>query len=803
MQQSIAQQMLKWILWVLLAMVLLIFFFIGERLTSVQLSQSQMNGELIALGIEGSVEIIRDENGVPHIYGKTQEDVFFGLGVAHAQDRFWQMEFTRLLAKGRLSEVLGSPTVPIDKFFRTLSFEKIIESSYDEIDAKTRAILESYAEGVNNIAMTKVNLPPEFGILMHKPEPWRAKDSLLFLKMLSMNLSTNMFHEIRRAQLVKDIGPELTEQFFPGSPTNGPMLPPDLARIYEQLPFDVVEAALPSDWQKGASNNWVLNGDHTVSGSPLLANDPHLELSNPSIWYLAHLALPEGNVVGGTVAGLPAVILGRNDNIAWGFTNTGADVQDLFIEQINPDNPREYRTPEGFARFEQRLEKIKVRYGRDHELIVRHTRHGPVLPDSWWQSDEVLEPGHVLSLAWTALDPLDTTPEASLKMMLARNWLDFRDAARLIQNPMQNIVYADRNGHIGMVAPGKIPIRKPENELQGLLPAPGWLEKYDWDGFIPVKELPVNVDPKSGKIVTANNKIVDEDYPYEITRQWEVGYRADHINKLLDAKDKHDAESFAVMQADVTSPFAVEFLPLLLTPSPSNERSAAAHALLQKWDGQMLANRPEPLIFTAWVRALGRLVYADELGNQFQRHWTFKPIFLKSAIGENGSAAGWCDVKWTQETEDCATQISKALDEALDELSDAYGRDMNSWTWGAAHEAVHAHNPFEQFFPILKNYFSLRVPSPGGFYTINRGGHNFASDAPYANIHGSGYRAIYDLKNLERSLFIQSTGQSSRPASPFYNNFLDKWLKTKYIPIVTDRSQIDTTKTGHLKLIPY
>ncbi len=785
------------------ALVCLILVVSLERFAAMRLSLPELNGQMPVRGIQAQVDILRDAEAVPHIYGETSEDVFFGLGVVHAQDRLWQMEASRRLAQGRLSEILGNSTVDIDEYFRTLNFTKYAEASFAKLSPKSRYYFEAYAAGVNSIIESaQWSQPPEFILLFHRPEPWTAADSLLITKMMSVGLSTNMVHEIRRLQLLDQLTPEQILQFFPAYPDSDPITMSSLVPSGRNADASGPPEDFPFESTKGASNNWVVDGSRTKSGKPLLANDPHLELTAPSVWYLAHLALPTGNVVGGTIAGIPAVIVGRNDHIAWGFTNTGADTQDLFVERLNPDNPSEYETPEGFAPFNEREETIRVRFGSDVTRTIRESRHGPVLPQNWGGFNQIYAPqDYALAVQWTALDENDLTAEAGLQVMTARNWDEFIEAARLFHQPMQNIVYGDVDGNIGFIAPASVPIRKPGNDLRGLFPAPGWEDAYNWAGFVSFDELPKLYNPDRHMIVTANNRIVPPEYPYLITARWEPGLRARRIEAALIDGNPHDLASFKKLQADDVSQLALDLMPILESATPVSAAGRAALDLVLSWDGAMAAEDARPLIFVGWYREIARQLYQDELGKHFFTHWTFKPIFVKQVLSQIGDREIWCDDVTTETVETCVQILSSALDTAIRDLAETHGSDMTQWKWGEAHVAIHAHNPFDRF-PLLNDFFNIEVPTGGGFYTINRGGHRFAAVEPFANIHGSGYRAIYDFANLEQSVYMQSTGQSGNVFSSFYDNFVERWSKVDYVSIPTDRSIVEEQAMGRLKLVP-
>lgn len=766
-------------------------------------SVADWSGDMVLAGLTAPADIVRDANGVPHIHGTSEEDVSFALGVAHAQDRLWQMELFRRVGQGRLAEIMGPLALPADRYLRTLGLYAYAEQSLEHLSPETRGVLDAYASGVNAYLETNAKpLPLEFQFLAHEPEPWRPADSVVMIKLLALGLSSTGFRELSYASLARDLESDRLAAFFPPYPGDAPAALKDLAELYRAAPVRETAAAIPNTGPLPASNNWVVSGERTQSGKPLLANDPHLGMLAPSIWYLAHLAYPDRSVVGATIAGVPSVILGRNDWIAWGYTNTGADVQDIYVEKINPENPDQYLTPDGWRAFETRTEIIKVRFAKDERLTVRSTRHGPVLPDGASLTNGAVAEGHVLSVAWPALTARDRTIEAGHNMTRARNWQDFNAALEHYVAPMQNMVYADVAGDIGFVAPARVPIRKPEHDTGGRAPAPGWKAANDWTGFIPFGELPRTHNPSNGAIVTANNKIVPDSYPYAIATQWDLPYRALRIRTLLASRPAHDVASFAAMQMDNRSDFAAEFLPLLLTTKPADAKSAAALEKLAAWDADMASDSPAPLIFAAWFRALARAVYADELGDHFSAHWSFKPLFMKQVLTDGGGAGGWCDdISTEKRTETCADMLALSLSEAVADLGDAYGPEMGAWAWQDAHPVLNRHIP-AGFLPLVGGAFTIEHPSAGGTYTVNRGQHSFSSDRPFANIHAAGYRAVYDLADPDASLYMISTGQSGNPLSPFYGNLTEPWANGDYVQIKTRRADVDPDALGILRLLP-
>ena len=778
-------------------------------------------------GPKAPIEILRDKRTVPHIFAENQEDAYFGLGFVHAQDRLWQMEFQRRVGAGRLSELFGEDTLKIDRFLRTLGIYRSAERNFANLAPDVQAVYEAYAAGVNAFLTTRGGpLPPEFLLLGHEPEPWQPADSIAWMKMMAWDLGGNALDEALRARMAQNLSAEQIGELWPDYPEDGPTvfassaahdlslqseaaldLPlqseaaPDLPLQSEaalDLPWAALAAIFPPRPPEGlGSNNWVLAGEHTASGNTLLANDPHLGLQIPSLWYLAHLSAPGLDVAGATLPGLPMPVLGRTANFAWGFTNTNPDVQDLFIERLHPDDPNRYLVPSGSAPFETREEIIRIKDGSDETLTVRETRHGPVVSDIIGGSGEFLRAGHVIAFAWTALRDDDLSAQAAARIGLAEDWGGFTVALRDFHAPQQNIVFADIHGNIGYFAPGRVPIRRSGN---GWMPATGWTGEQDWVGLIPTGALPRLFNPRSGRIITANNKVVGPHYPYFISRDWSPPHRAKRIETLLSDVASHSAESFAAIQADTTSRAAQSLLPMLLEITPPG--SDAAHAALNRltaWDHIMAAEDAEPLIYMAWLRELMRTLFADELGATFNDYWSIRESAISGAL-KPGSL--WCDDSATAALEDCAWAASKALEHALQYLAEHYGDNMDGWAWGEAHYAYSDHEVLGRV-PGLGPLFEVRLANGGARNTVNAAGFTIRDqEMPFAQNHGPAYRAIYDLDPLGQSLFIQNTGQSGNPLSSHYRDFAEIWRDGKYVPLLMNRAQIESASIGTLRLSP-
>jgi penicillin amidase len=773
-------------------------------------------GEIRLSGLAKPVEVLRDAYGIPHIRASSLEDAIYALGFVHAQDRLWQMEVNRRTAAGRLAEILGEPALEADRFLRTLGVRRSAEANLRRLDKETQQLLEAYAAGVNAFIGASPVLPIEFWLTGAKPEPWTPADSLGWIKMMAWDLGGNWRSELLRMRLAKTLPLARIHELLPPYPGEAPLEIADLRKLYTTLEKEAprlaernwgqtpISAKLGSDPDFQAeglgSNNWVVSGAKSATGKPLLANDPHLGLTAPAVWYFAHITTPGFEAIGATLPGVPAIVLGRNTHFAWGFTNTGPDVQDLYLERL--DGAGNYLTPEGPKPFAVREEVIKVRGGNEVQLQVRVSRHGPVISDVSRVAQEAAPRGHVVAMQWTALREDDLTMQAASKMARAKDWPGFVGALRDFHSPQQNVVYADAQGNIGFVAAGRVPIRKPENDLKGLAPAPGWLAKYDWAGFIPYEELPRAHNPADGAIVTANHRITPRGYGHYITSEWQPPYRANRIGELLGALPKHSIGSFARIQGDVVSLPVRELLPRLSRVTPRSEQGRRALALLDRWDGAMVDDRPEPLIVSAWWREFSRAIYADELGEAFRNNWLSRAQFVLNVLNDHGKQGRWCDNVRTKAVEHCDDLLAATLDSALNDLKKRYGDDMAAWRWGAAHFARHEHRPFGRV-SWLAPLFDINVPTPGDPYTVNVGRNRLEDNArPFANTHAASLRAIYDLANLENSLYIHSAGQSGNVLSPHYKSFTQAWAHGEYIPMVTDAKRIEAGGVKRLRLVP-
>jgi len=759
----------------ILAGVLLLLLILGGAFyLYLRSSLPQVEGRIAVEGLKAEVRIARDGDGVPLISAADDEEAAFGLGYAHAQDRLFQMELMRRNGAGRLAEIFGEPAVAIDRQMRVLGLYRLAEAEVGLLPPPVRRGLEAYAAGVNAFLASRSGaLPPEFLLLGFTPEPWRPADSLVWGKLMDLLLAGNYRSELLRARLARTLSADELAFLYPEYPDDAPTTLAALATIYRQLPLDRLYAALPpAVGPVYASNNWVVDGAHSMSGKPLLANDPHLPFGAPGFWYLARLKTPEREIAGGTVPGTPFVVIGHNDRIAWGFTTTGSDVEDVFIEKIDPADPGRYLTPGGSAAFGNREETIAVKGAVPVTLTIRTTRHGPVLSDALPAG--TVEEGYVLSLAATFLSAGDGTAEALWDIDRAADWAGFRTALESFVAPQQNIVYGDDAGTIGFIAPGRVPIRKQGN---GWLPVPGWTGDYDWTGFIPFAELPQANNPASGRFVSANNKIVPDRYPYFLSRDWDLPNRAERIGELLSAAPRQSPAASADIQADTLSIAARRLVPLMTRIVPGNDMAREAIERLAGWDFRMEPDKVEPLLFTAWLREFAHDVFVRRLGEAAADYWDLKPEVMIAVLTAHQE---WCgDPK--EKTESCDALLSGALDAALSELAHAYGPEMLQWQWGRAHIAQFA-NPVFSRIALLKDWVHVGVPTPGGVDTVNRGSTTIRDDShPYEQRFGAGLRIITDLASPTDSRMIAVPGQSGNPLSPHFSDLLQRWRQFDWL----------------------
>lgn len=782
--------------WLLGALVVLAVAVPGGFLLWMRAEVPSGEGTLALPGLSAPVEVLRDDKGVPHIVAADLGDAYFALGHAHAQDRLFQMEFMRRVGAGRVAEVVGTRfgawALDIDRMMRTLGLYRRAESSLDALPPETRAALDRYAAGVNTYLATRSEaLPIEFQLLGLEPEPWRPADSIVWGKLMALQLSGNYREELRNARLLQRLTPQQIRDLHPEAPAGSPVT---LAAELRGLPFDRALAALPVLGPELASNEWLVDGRGTATGRPILANDPHLGLEAPILWYLVRIVTPELTIAGATVPGVPMHVLGHNGHVAWGFTTTHSDTQDLFIERLDPQDSARYLTPTGPEPFRTRTETIRIAGQPDLTITVRETRHGPVISDL--DNVAAVPPGHVMALAFTGLAEDDTTAGGLHRLNLARDVAEATAALWLHKAPQQNVVYADTGGTIAFMAPALVPIRR---KGDGRTPVPGWTGEYDWTGTIPYDELPRAIDPPAGRIVNANNRVVGPDYPHLLAAEWPDPVRARRIEQMLDGDAPLTVERAATQQTDAVSLHAGAMLPLLLATKPANEREAQALDLLRTWDGTMARDRAEPLVYAWWLRELVRRLTADELGELFPAYWDLRAEAVRHMLTD---APGWCDDVSTPDAERCADALSASLAAALAAITERHGSDMSGWSWGLEHKAALNHRLLGRV-PVVGTLFDLSVATDGDAHTVNRGTTRVGShDAPFSHVHGAGFRGVYDLADLDRSRFVIATGQSGNPLSPHWGDFVGLWSSGGTVTLAGDADRLRAQGAARLLLTP-
>lgn len=774
---------------VLLVIVVLLVALPVGLLAWLSFDQPKSSGKARIRGLQAEVNVGFDADGIPRIRAQSEVDAARALGWLHARDRLWQMEQQRRVGQGRLAEIIGSGGVNFDRLMRTLDLYRLAEASYQRLAPDTRAVLDAYTDGVNAfIDKPSGALPIEFQITFHRPEKWRPADTLVWGKLMSLQLTGDYRQEIARARLLSRLTPQQLNDLMPDFPNS----PTTLAAAFDWTRF--ADALPPPLGPSTASNEWVLDGTRTETGKPLLANDPHLGLQAPALWWLARIDLPNGGVrAGAFVPGTPFVILGRNEKIAWGATTTGTDTQDLFVETIDPNDPARYLTPDGSAPFETREERIKVRFGNDIVLRVRKTRHGPVLSDI--EPSLAQDPNKVVALAFTALVEDDTTVDALLGVNRARSCSEFREAMKRWVSPQQNFTCADSDGHIALILPGAVPVRKaPPTGV----PVDGADGAHDWVGLIPFDEQPQTVDPASHKIVNANNRVVPDSYPHFITGKWEPPYRAERIEEVLAATPVQSVKLSAQLQRDDVSVETRALLPLLRAAKPATELGQRTLRLLDGWDGNMNRDKPQPLIYAATLLNLQRLLWNDELGELAPLMNGFRPEAVQRILT---GARGWCDDVATPAPESCETLLARAFDDSAATLAAVYGNDPAKWRWGAAHRATLAHPVLSQI-PGLSRYIDISIEQDGGDFTVHRQASGGSRDlVRFDSVHGAGYRGVYDLADLDRSRFVVATGQSGNPLSRHWGDFVRRWRDGASVTLVGGPEEATAGKR-QLRLAP-
>lgn len=793
--------MKKWIAVILGILTCLILVILGGGYfwfqRTLEKSLPQISGELTVRGLKDRVEIIRDTYGVPHIYARNEPDLFVAMGYAMAQDRLWQMEFYRRLGSGRLSELFGESFLKADRYFRMLTPGGL----KDEVPSELAFMTKGLAAGANAFLETHQDrLPLECKLLRHKPEPWKPDDYLAILKVINWSLSVGWTADLTAAKILEKAGEEKFRAAFPVWPEGAPLIIPAETRGLAGFsdPNLRVASQLKERYAlspSAASNNWVLSGKKSATGQPILANDPHLPLSNPSFWWEVHLACPTLNVSGYAIPGVPGVPIGHNDHVAWGITNVMVDDVDFYEEKINPGNPRQYLYKDHWEDMKVIEETIRIKGKDPVKTEILLTRNGPIVNEIKGNAKE-----KVFSARWAFNDGMQPG-KAAYGLAKAENIQDVREALQYWELPCQNFVFADTQGNIGYWCCATIPIR---SKGDGLLPVPGWTGEYDWIGYVPFDQKPHLINPEEGFIATANNKVADEGYPYLIGHYWEPSDRITRIRQLLGAKEKYSVQDIKKMQNDVYCVLASEMTPKMihvLERRLTGEEAKKAGDILAGWDFMMDKESVGACLYEVTFRKMMTHTFKDELGEElFQAYLKIRPFpprAIRMMIREGASP--WLDDVTTPRTETLEDILAKSLSDALSELKASIGADMNEWTWGTLHQHTFGHalgkkKPLDRIFNLGP------FPVGGNNLTVNKKQYYYSD--PFHAVHGVSERMIVDFTDMHRALHVLPTGESGHLKSPHHRDQLGLYLGGQYHTAWMKRGDVERHSEGTLRLIP-
>lgn len=787
---------LRWVQFVAYSVLVLVLVAVGGAYAGARRSLPQISGTLRLAGLRTPVTVYRDEWGVPHIEAANTLDLFMAQGYVTAQDRLWQMDVTRRASAGRLSEVMGASQISTDKFLRTLMLRRAAERTIDALSPSAFEALEAYAAGVTAFieeATANGRLPVEFTILGYKPEPWSIVDTASVGKMMAYDLGGNFRAEVFRYQLRQAVGDELTREVMPTYPEDGitimrsdaagkqvsgtaPYLPPAGSGIDVS---GLLATAIYPDEHLG-SNNWVVSGKLTQSGKPLLANDPHLSINLPAIWYQSHLIVTDDkeplNVIGATFPGAPGVVIGHNDKVAWGVTNTGPDVQDLFIEKRNPENPYQFEYMGKWQDATVYREPIKVKGQEDVPFEVVVTRHGPIISEVVGSAES--RPQEALALKWTAHIP-STEPDAILRLNRAGNWAEFREALKHFWVPTQNFVFASVDGTIAYRPGGIVPVRA---KGDGLLPVPGWDGEHEWTGYIPFDQMPEVVNPAEGFIVTANNKVIDDGYPHFLSHTWAEPYRAARIAEMIRGRTGLTVDDMQAMQTDFGNLRARAVLPQLLPllqKADLSDTEKAALRLLEKWDHVDSADQGAPLIFHLWWQQLDQHLYAAKMGDDLYSHMSEKGNITDAMVQRalKGDETGW-----VKQAGGLQSLLVSSYRDAVQAVVDMQGKNVAAWSWGKYHRIGPAHAIGNAVAPL--GWFLNARTLPVGGSNITVGAMSYSTKTGLVTSLGV-WRQVVDLGNVAgNSRDVVMPGQSGHFLSKWYTSQQDIHMKGELHPQV-------------------
>ena len=809
----------KWLVRGLVAVFMLLFAALALGYYFASHSLPDYNATYTLDRLDGEVEIVRDNYAVPHIFASNDRDVLYGLGFAHAQDRLWQMMLLRRTAQGRLSEIFGAETYDIDVLMRALALYDLSVATAARQAPEVTAELQAYSNGVNAyLELVRKDAlgrgSPEFFLFSTPLAPWSPADSIAVQKLMALQLTDMASREVLNAELKLRLTDERLADILPLS-NKAIMGLPEFSALDDRRDTNYAEIDHPLYPIKpvgsaGASNAWAASGARSASGAPLFANDPHLELTAPSIWMLARLEFASGGAIGGTIPGLPAVLVGRNADLAWGLTTAYLDDQDIYMEEVDKSDPSQYRTANGTAKFEARDTIITIKDEAPRTVQLRWTEHGPVIPAPHFGVHRVTPLGHVAVLKWTALTEDDRTIEAMLGLQRARSVGEAIDVSELVVAPAQNLTLADKNG-IGIKALGRQPLRNAQHSTQGRMPTLGWANANQWEGYLPYADNPGSVNPNGGIVVNTNNRITDEAFPKHWSFDWGDTARIERAERLLNGREFHTLDSFVDFQTDTVSPVARALLPLIARnlwfqgePAAQDTRERQRQIALEAlaaWNGEMSQHSFEPLVYAAWIKELQRRLITDELGPLAARLQRLRPLFIERVFRDIDGASIWCDIKQSDVRETCQDLSRLSLDAALLQLSETYGNRIETWRWGAAHQALHRHTSLGRVSGASW-LVNIEQETPGGDFTLLRGQTSGRAPKPFQNVHGSGYRAVVDFADPESSVFIISTGESGHFLSRHYDDLSILWRRGEYIPMALNPDVARGGAVGTTRLLP-
>ena len=791
----------KWIRRIGLILVCLIFLAVGAGYIwfqyAIKKSQPQLAGEVSVSGITEIVEIIRDAYGVPHIYARNEPDLFFALGYAMAQDRMWQMDFYRRLGQGRLSEIFGETFVETDRYFRLLSAAGINK----QIPKDLSFLPAAFADGVNAYLVNRRGrLSMEFKLLRYEPEPWRPEDYLAILKVVNWGLSEGWNVDLVAGKILEKVGAEKFREIFPVYPGSPPIIIPKENAISSKIADNLWTAPISLEKlvdipARAASNNWVVSGAKTVSGKPILANDPHLSLTNPSFWWEGHIVCPTINVFGYSVPGVPGIAMGHNRHVAWGVTNVMVDDVDFFIEKINPDNPRQYLYKGKWEDMQMAAETIRVKGKDPVETEILLTRHGPILNTISEGAD-----ARAVAAKWAFNEGLQPARAVYL-LAKARDIDDVKNALQYWELPSQNFVFADTNGNIGYWCCATVPLRA---KGDGFLPVPGWTGDYDWQGYLPFDQRPHIINPEKGFFATANNKIEIENYEQFISHYYEPIDRITRIHQFLNSNKKLSIEDMQQMQQDVYCVLASELTPKIVEVLGQNSSDSDVQnvkKILSQWNFIMEPDSVAACLFEMIYRNVMEIIFKDELGEELFKKYLETGVFPPRAIRSlfrNGKSE-WFDDVGTPEKETMKESLEKSVLQTIRQLKKEFGNDQSKWTWGKVHTLTFEH-PLGEKKP-LNHLFNIGPFTVGGNHlTINKG--QYPYDSPYRVTVGPSYRMLVDFSNMNDSQHVLPTGESGQLGSVYYKDQVNLYLNGRYHPAWMERSDIEKHAAGTLILVP-